>query len=173
MSYTIYAYLTDAQKVSSVYGSKSREIYNELSGSLKKDMEDLDGYFSEETGPLQNASEILKDMVNGEIRFPDISHIYGYVYEKICEYFGRQIYASENMWELEEQSAFMPIPFSTDFPHIVSISKNRLNEKKRNFLSLKEGEGIGYYNYDEEIEDLAFILDEAIEQSMDLVVCVY
>jgi hypothetical protein len=173
MSYSVYAYLTDAQKVSSVYGSKSREIYNELSRSLKNDLEDLNGYFSKDTGPVQNASEVLKDLINGKIRFPDIPHMYGYVYEKICEYFGRQIYASENMWELEKQSAFMPIPFSAHFPYIISIKKSRLDEKKKKFLSLKEGEGIGDYDYDEETGDLTYILDEAIEQSKDLVICMY
>jgi hypothetical protein len=46
-------------------------------------------------------------------------------------------------------------------------------DKKKKFLALKEGKGIGDYDYKEEIEDLTFILDEAIEKSSDLVLCVY
>ena len=172
MSYSVYAYLTDAQKVASVYGSKNQKTFQDLSNSLKEELSDLDSDFQEDTDDKKNAVEVLRDIVDGTIRFPDISFMYGYVYEKICEYFGREIYVSERIWELEEQSAFIPIPFSEDFPYIISISKNQLKEKKEKFLSLEEGEGIGDYDYEEEIDDLTFIFDEAIEKSKDLVIFV-
>ncbi|MDR0574162.1 MAG: hypothetical protein LBG96_09075 [Tannerella sp.] len=171
MSYYVYAYLTDANKVSSVFSSNDPNIYEALSTSLKDDLGNLDNYFSEYTNAQKNVSEVLKDIINGEVRFPDIPFMYGYVYEKICEYFGEQIYNAEYIWELEEQSAFIPIPFSTDFPYIISVEKYRLQEKKSKFIALKYG--IGNCDYEEEIKDLTYILDKAIEESRDLVICVY
>jgi hypothetical protein len=173
MSYYVHAYLTDAKKAASVYGSKDRNIFNELSVSFKNDLESLDNYFSDELNPQKNASEVLKDIVDGHTRFPDIPFMYGYIYEKICEYCGEEIYNAENIWESGEQSAFIPIPLSDNFPHIVSIEKHRLQDKKKTFLSLKKGEGIGYLDYEEEMDDLTFILDEAIEKSKDSVIFVY
>jgi hypothetical protein len=173
MGYSVYAYLTDAKKVSSIYGSKDQSVLNELLASLKEDLEDLDNSFPDEINPHKNAAEVLKDIVSGKVSFRDIPFMYGYVYEKICEYFGKQIYVAENIWELEEQSAFIPIPFSDDFPYIISIEKTQLKDKKRKFCSLQEGEGIGDSDYEEEMEDLKYIMDEAIEQNMDLLICVY
>jgi hypothetical protein len=173
MSYSVHAYLTDAKKVASIYGSKNRNILNELSISLKDDLESLDNYFSDELNPQKKASEVLKDIIDGRTRFLDIPFMYGYIYEKICNYCGEEIYNAENIWELEEQSTFIPIPLSSDFPHIISIDKHRLQDKKKTFLSLKEGEGIGDHDYEEEMDDLTFILDEAIEKSKDLVIFVY
>jgi hypothetical protein len=173
MSYSVYAYLTDAKKVSSVYGSKNQTIFNELSVALKSDLENLNTDFSDTIRFQKDAFEVLKDIVCGKISFPDISFMYGYVYEKICEYFGEQIYNAENIWELDKQSAFIPIPFSCNFPFIISIEKDQLKNKKREFLSLKKGEGIGDCDYEEEINDLTYILDEAIEKSKDLIICVY
>jgi len=173
MSYSVHAYLTDTKKVSSVYGSKSQNIFNELSTKFKNGLEDLDNYFSDIINSQQNAFEVLKDIINGQIRFSDIPFMYGYIYEKICEYFGEEIYDAENNWELDTQSAFIPIPLSPDFPYIISIERENLKDKKRKYLSLKQGEGIGGYDYEEEISDLAYILDKAIEKSKDLVIFVY
>ncbi|GHT64773.1 hypothetical protein AGMMS50239_23110 [Bacteroidia bacterium] len=173
MSYSVYAYLTDANKVASIYGSKNQKIFDELSASMKNDWENLDNYFSDKLNPQKNILAVLNDIINSNIRFSDIPFMYGYVYEKICEYYGNLIYNTENLWELEEQSAFIPIPFSTGFPHIISIRKTHLKDKKKKFLSLKEGEGIGDYDYEQEIDDLTYILDEAIEKSKDLIICVY
>ncbi len=44
-----------------------------------------------------------------------MAFMYGYVYEKVCEYYGRIIYNAENLWQLDEQSSFIPIPLSDDF----------------------------------------------------------
>jgi hypothetical protein len=173
MSYSVHAYLTDAKKVTSLYGSKNQNTLNELSVLLKNDLDSMDNYFSDNMNPPENAFEVLKDFINGVVRFPDIPFMYGYVYEKICEYCGEEIYNAENLWEPDEQSTFVPIPFSADFPYIISIEKHQLQDKKKKYLSLKEGEGIGDYDYEEEMEDLTFILDEAIEKSSDLVLCVY
>jgi hypothetical protein len=173
MSYSVHAYLTDAKKVMSVFGSKSQSVLNELSAALREELDSLDSYFADDVNPQKNAAEALKDIVNGEIRFHDIPYMYGYVYEKICEYYGKDIYSDENLWELDRQNAFIPIPFSSDFPHIISVEKEKLKYKKRQYLALEEGNGIGDSDYEEEISDLTFIFDEAIEQAMDLAICVY
>ena len=173
MSYSVYACLTDAKKVSSIYGAKNQNLIGELSAAIKSELDNLDDYFADTLSPQQNAFEVLKDIVDGRISFPEIPFMYGYVYEKICEYFGVQIFNAEYLWELEEQSAFIPIPFSPDFPHIISIEKAQLKEKKEKFLALQVGSGIGDCDYEEEINDLTYIFDEAIEQYKDLIICTY
>jgi hypothetical protein len=100
MSYSVYAYLTDAKKMTSVYGSENQNIFDELSSSLRDDLNSLDNYFSDSMTPPENAFEVLKDFINGVVRFPDTPFMYGYIYEKICEYYGERIYNAENLWEL-------------------------------------------------------------------------
>ena len=74
---------------------------------------------------------------------------------------------------MDSQSTFIPIPLSEDFPYIISIPVSELESKRTEYNSLEEGNGIGDYNYEEEIDDLNFIFDEAIEAQKDLVIMVY
>lgn len=96
-----------------------------------------------------------------------------YVYETICEYYGRIIYNAENLWQLDEQSTFIPIPLSDSFPYIISIPVSELEIKKQQYTALEAGNGIGDYDYEEEMDDLNFIFDEAIEAQKDLIITVY
>lgn len=173
MSYYIHAYLIDSDKVKSVYGSHDMDLLNHLASLLKEKLDGLNNYFGSEISPSEDAYSVLADIVNGEKRSPHIAFMYGYVYEKICEYYGRIIYNAENLWQLDEQSAFIPIPFSDDFPYIISIPVAELENKKRQYTALEEGNGIGDYDYEEEMDDLNFIFDEAIEAQKDLVITVY
>ena len=120
-----------------------------------------------------NAYAVLADIVNGEIRYPEIAFMYGYVYEKICNHYGTQIYCAENLWQLDSQSTFIPIPLSDDFPYIISIPVSELESKRMEYNSLEEGNGIGDYDYEQEMDDLNFIFDEAVEAQKDLVIMVY
>ena len=97
----------------------------------------------------------------------------GYVYEKVCEYYGRIIYNTENLWQLDKQSTFIPIPLSDDFPYIISIPVSELEIKKQQYAALEAGNGIGDYDYEEEMDDLNFIFDEAVETQKDLIITVY
>lgn len=173
MSYSVYAYLTDAKKVTTVYGSKDKILLGQLYQSLKDKFIDLDKSFPEQVNDQRNSLAILQDIVNGKIRFPEIPFMYGYVYEYICEYYGRPIFSNKYLWELDKQSAFIPIPLSSDFPYIISINADSLYLKKKQYLSLEEGQGLGDVDYEGEKDDLAFIFDEAMERKMDLVICVY
>lgn len=173
MSYSVYAYLTDAKKVKSVYNSKDESLLNRLYDSLKEKLDDLNKSFPEELDDKKNSELILKDIIEGKVRFPKFAFLYAYVYELICEFYGELIYNSENIWQLDKQSVFIPIPLSENFPYIISIESIYLHKKKKQYLALSEGEGIGDYDYEEERNDLEFIMDEAIEQKKDLVICVY
>ena len=155
MSYYVHAYLVDANKVKAVYGSHDMDLLNQLSSSLKEKLDSLNNYFESEISPSEDAYSVLADIVNGEKRSPHMAFMYGYVYEKVCEYYGRIIYNAENLWQLDEQSSFIPIPLSDDFPY------------------MEAGNGIGDYDYEEEMDDLNFIFDEAIEARKDLIITVY
>lgn len=173
MSYYVYAYLVDADKVKAVYGSHNVDLLNHLSSSLKEKLDNLNNYFRSKISPSENAYSVLADIVNGEKRSPYIAFMYGYVYEVICEYYGRIIYNAENLWQLDEQSTFIPIPLSNDFPYIISIPISELEIKKQQYTALEAGNGIGDYDYEEEMDDLNFIFDEAIEAQKDLIITVY
>ena len=71
------------------------------------------------------------------------------------------------------KSTFIPIPLSDDFPYIISLPVSELESKRTEYNSLEEGNGIGDYNYEEEMDDLNFIFDEAVEAQKDLVIMVY
>ena len=136
MSYSVCAYLTEADKVKSVYGTCDNQLINQLKVALKQALDTLNDYFSDSLNTDKDAYAALADIVNGEIRYPEIAFMYGYVYEKICNHYGTQIYCAEN-------------------------------------TSLQEGNGIGDYDYEQEMDDLNFIFDEAVEAQKDLVIMVY
>lgn len=171
MSYSIYAYLTDASKIKAVYCSKDKYLFNELYESLQGKLDELDKSFFDQINKKKNSYEILKDIVNGKIRFEEISFMYGYIYEIICEYYGRLIYNNRYIWQLDNQSTFIPIPLSKNFPYIISIEFDLLYDKKKQYILLRERQGIG--DYEEEIKDLEFIFDEALERKMDLLISIY
>jgi len=163
MSYSVYAYLTDADKVKSVYGACDNLLINQLKIALKQELDSLNDYFSDSLNTDKDAYAALADIVNGEIRYPEIAFMYGYVYEKICNHYGTQIYCAENLWQLDSQSTFIPIPLSDDFPYIISIPVSDLESKRTEYTSLQEGNGIGDYDHEQEMDDLNFIFDEAVE----------
>lgn len=173
MSYSVHAYLTDAAKIKILYESKNKKLYEELMSNIKSSLKELDEYFFDSLPVNVSSVNILADIFNGVIRYPDLGYMYVYIYEKIVEWYGEDIYCNENRWELDAQSTFIPIPLSKDFPYVISIEAKDLIQKKEKYMSLSENEGIGYYDYEEELADLEFILDEAIDKSKDLVIFVY
>ena len=173
MSYSVYAYLTEVDKVKPIYGACDDLLINQLKASLKQELDRLNDYFSDSLNTDKDAYAVLADIVNGEIRFPEITFMYGYVYETICCHYGKQIYNAENLWQLDHQSTFIPIPLSDDFPYIISIPVHELESKREEYMSLQEGDGIGDYDYEQEMDDLNFIFDEAVEAQKDLVIMVY
>lgn len=173
MDYSVYAYLTDSKEVKAVFGSKSPTLYNEIKSAFNKEMEYFNDEFEEYITPRKNASTVLADIIDGKITYRELNFLYGYIYEKICRFYGKIIYNAPGLWHLDKQSAFIPIPFSDDFPYIISIPVSQLEEKKKQYTALKEGQGIGDYDYEQEMDDLKFIFDEAIEAQKDLVIMVY
>ena len=134
MSYCINAYLTDAKKVIYAYGSKNKQIFNRLYQSLKDSFDQIDSSFPNRINYKNNSYAILEYIVNGKIQFPEVPYMYGYVYEKICEFYGCPIFSDEYIWQLDNQSAFIPIPFSREFPYIISIGTKSLQHKKVQYL---------------------------------------
>ena len=171
MSYSVCAYLIEADKVRSVYGACDNQLINQLKVALKQELDSLNDSFSNSLNTDKDAYAVLADIVNGKIRYPEIAFMYGK--EKKCNQKKTQNNKTENLWQLDSQSTFIPIPLSSDFPYIISIPVSELESKRTEYTSLKEGNGIGDYDYEQEMDDLNFIFDEAIEAQKDLVIMVY
>lgn len=77
MSYSVCAYLTEADKVKSVYGTCDNQLINQLKVALKQELDTLNDYFSDSLNTDKDAYAALADIVNGEIRYPEIAFMYG------------------------------------------------------------------------------------------------
>lgn len=84
MSYSVCAYLIEADKVRSVYGACDNQLINQLKVALKQELDCLNDSFSNSLNTDKDAYAVLADIVNGKIRYPEIAFMYGYVYEKIA-----------------------------------------------------------------------------------------
>ena len=72
MSYSVCAYLTEADKVKSVYGACDNLLLNQLKTELKQELDSLNDYFSDRLNTDMDAYAALADIVNGKIRYPVI-----------------------------------------------------------------------------------------------------
>lgn len=177
MGYYIQAYSVDAAKIKAVWNSKDEALFQTLKTELASSFEDNDAYF--ELDDSNDSTAILKDIINGEINHPELAYLYGYVYEALCNKFGKHVNPKEediHLKYLEEvvatYSAFIPIPFSSDFPHVLSIATANLKEMKDVFL---EVEFSHYSKEDMAIYSAQFktIFDQAIAEQTDLVLFNY
>ncbi|WJS96867.1 hypothetical protein NYQ10_10520 [Flavobacterium johnsoniae] len=181
MGYYITSYLTDSSEIKKIYGSKNEKLLATLIKELSEELNSLNEDFDYELTANKNSKEILTDIINGEVRFPEIAFMYGYIYEQLCKYYGKIIappgdeYSTPYYWEIPKSSykAFISIPFSDDFPEIYSIEVNNLETERDLFLSLKERKGISEEDLNIEKEDFKFIFAEAIKQKKDLVFFLY
>ena len=183
MSYSVTAYLTNSADIVKLHGSKNNNLLavllDELSEQLGNLNDDFD--FDPNIGRDKNSQEVLRDIINGEIRFPEIAYLYGYVYEKLCQHYGAQVgppneeFSTNYYWAVPKQTykAFIAIPFSSDFPEIFSIPVNDLPGEKERFLGLSERKGADEEYLKMEKEDFEFAFDKAIEEKKDLVFFLY
>lgn len=181
MSYSVLSYLTDSAEIKKVYGSRNKKLLATLLDEFSEDFDILNEDFENDLDKNENAQEILEDIIDGEIRFPEIAFMYGYVYEKICEYYGELIFPPNDelstgyYWDVPKQTykAFIPIPFSDDFPEIFSIENKDLKSNKERFLSLFDREDVDEETFRIEKEDFEFIFNQAMEENKDLVFFLY
>lgn len=174
MGYGVQSYLTDAEKIKKVYASKEITLFESLEKDLKANFERLGNDFKDFLDEKVFPSSILLDIVNGEIRFPKFAFLYGYVYELLCQHYGELVYPPDEysinyFWEIpREPKAFIPIPFTKDFPDIYSIKIDELQNEKDRFLQIKEIKGMSAEQIDLEKKDFEFIFDKAIKEKKDL-----
>ena len=183
MSYSVISYLTNSTEIKKLYGSKDKELLVYLLNELSDELNDLnnDFDFDDNIGDDKNSQEVLADMINGDIRFPELAYMHGYVYEKICRHYGEEIvppndeFSTNYYWAIPKQTykAFIPIPFSSDFPEIYSIPTNELQTEKNKFLALTKRDDVDEDYLKMEKEDFEFTFDKAIENSKDLVFFLY
>lgn len=76
MSYSVCAYLTDADKVKSVYGACDTAMLNRLMAALKQELDRLNDYFSDSLSAGKDAYAVLADIVDGEIRHPEMAFLW-------------------------------------------------------------------------------------------------
>ena len=73
MSYSVCAYLIEADKVRSVYGACDNQLINQLKVALKQELDCLNDSFSNSLNTDKDAYAVLADIVNGKIRYPEIA----------------------------------------------------------------------------------------------------
>jgi hypothetical protein len=181
MSYSVVSYLTDSNEIKKLYGSKDKELLASLLNELSEELDNLNDDFEDDISDDKNSQEVLTDIINGETRFPELAFMYGYVYEKLCGHYGEEIippndeFSTNYYWAVPKQTykAFIPIPFSSDFPEIYSIPTTGLQKEKDKFLALKKRDGIDEDYLKMEKEDFEFTFDKAIEDKKDLVFFLY
>lgn len=119
-----------------------------LADDLADELDEL-GFLMEDLGvpPSISAAAILQDIADGVIRYGETAAFaYGYVYEHLCAMFGDRMdpeyegdgfgYALQYLDSIEPRaSAFIPIPFSDDFPHVVSYAPDELAEARARLTS--------------------------------------
>ena len=64
----------------------------QLVEKLSQDLDVLNSDFEDIINASDNAHAVLKDILNGEIRFPKLAFLYGYVYERLCKYYGETVH---------------------------------------------------------------------------------
>lgn len=181
MSYSVVCYLTDASAIKRLYGCKNEALLSTLSAALEEELDDLNDAFETQTAGAINAQAILKDFINGETRFQETAFLYGYVYEKLCQYYGEEVvppndeFSPNYYWAVPKQTykSFIPIPFSSDFPELYSITVNELHTEQKRFLALTQREGADEAYLKMEQEDFAFAFEQAIAANKDLVFFLY
>ena len=173
MGYYIQAYSIDSAKIKALWNSKDNELYHQLTNDLREKFQEHDEWFDLDDD--NDSSVILEDIINGVINHPKQAYLYGYVYENLCEKFGQHLHLQEDEIHLSyleevstEYSAFIPIPFSNDFPHILSIANVDLKDRKMEFL---DTEIDGYSEEDQQLYTTHFraIFDHVIAQKLDFV----
>jgi len=183
MSYSVSCCLTDAEKIKHLFGSKDISLFEKLAADLEDELEELDNYFEDDIDGAKISKSILRDLViNAEIRFPEYAFLYGYVYEKLCKYYGERVfppndfadYSTAYFGEVSDgHSTFIDIPAPDDFPGILSIALENLSTEREKFLQLEKIDGVD----DEEVqlskEDFRYLFDKAIAEKKSIVFFVY
>ena len=181
MGYYVQSYLTDATKVKAIFGSKNQPFLTAVTKKLSDDLDDLDDTFSDQTDDKKNATQVLTDIVNGEVRFPELAFMYVYVYEKLVQVFGKlefppnDEYSTDYYWDVEKDpyQTFFPLPVPADFPEVYSIANADLEEEKARFLEPVSRKGLSDEDFEVEKGDFEYIFNKAIEEKKDLVFFVY
>lgn len=181
MSYYVQSYLTDAAKVKAIWGCKNPKFLEAITRKLSDDLDDLDDTFAAETTDEKNALQVLTDIINGEIRFPELGFLYVYVYEKLVQVFGKITFPPNDEYDTnyyqsidkEVCKTFFPLPAPSDFPEVYSILQADLAQEKIRFLSMDKIKGIAPSELVEHKADFEFIFDKAIAEGKDLVFLVY
>lgn len=182
MSYYVQSYLTDAKLLKKIYGSKNPLLLQKLTKDMTDDLDDLDDYYEKDVDHVKNAPEVLADIINGVTRFPEITFMYSLVYEKLCGHVGKKVYPPNDEYSTDyylavpketKHKAFMPIPFTKDYPEVYSISYDELPAEKERFLKLTERKGADAEELAEEKAEFEFIFDKAAKDGKDLVFFLY
>ena len=180
MSYHVQTYLTNAADIRRVFGSKDIALYEKLADAFAAQFDEQNDYFSRDLPENVTYQSLLIDIIYGELRFPDLAFVYGYIYEMLCGYYGELIYApggeflTDYFWAIRRTpKAFIPIPFSPDFPDIYSIERANLEAEKERFLALDRIDGAASEQIEAKRNDFRFIFDKAIAEDKDLVFFAY
>ncbi|WP_121965444.1 hypothetical protein [Myroides sp. N17-2] len=184
MGQYVQSYLTDKKKIQDLYGSGNLSLYEELYTALKAELDDLDGDFEDELEEHNiSTKDILLDIIKGQTKYPVLAFMYGYVYEKLCQHYGEYFsppndeYSTPYYYDIakeQEYKAFIPIPFSDDFPVIYSIAVEDLDKEIIPFIhNARRRSQMNKETCDLEQEDFQYAFEYAKAEHKDLVFFIY
>lgn len=167
MGYNVIAYQANAKKIQAFRGSHDKRLLDALLAEFHEDIEYQIDYFGID---FKTYKKHATDIVEGKISHDNKPYLYGYIYELLCQKYGKDIESDEFMSFLGEAVddnylAFIPIPENEDWPEFYSIKFNDLDYARNLFLSNEED----YAQEDYYIEEINNIFDTALSNKKDLV----
>jgi hypothetical protein len=167
MSYNVFAYQVNSEKIKSIWGSNDMVFLDLLLSEYKDEIEEQLEWFDLD---IDTYKAYLNDIIKAKITNNDNNYIYGYLYEFLCLKFGTIIESDEFMSYLEDvtednHKAFIPIPKNDDWPEFYSIYFNDLEDARQKFMNNKNE----YAKEDYYIEEVNKIFDLAVKNKNDLV----
>ena len=159
MSYSVYPWFVDFEKIRNLIGSKNQEAIDTLLRDHSNELEELDEGLDEDL----KAVDAIKNLINGTFDLHEGYSIYGYVFFYLCsllginaqpkyftqlkinwlsKYPGLDIFFSGNRF----LDSIIPLPY--DFPSIVCVHISKIEDK---IVEIKEYLG---KNEDEEVQPL-------------------
>lgn len=175
MGLHVTVYLTDATQIKALYGSKDKGLLAQLLDELEDEIDGLNEYFEDDLSDGENGQEVLRDIINGNVRFPHLAFLYGYIYMNLCQYYGEFLESPNEEYSVDyfyavpklNDKVFIPIPIPEDFPEIYSIPLTNLYAEKESFF-LTTIDNVNIENLKNEQENYCFAFDQALKSKKDL-----
>jgi hypothetical protein len=148
-------YKVKVNKALAFYGSKAHNTAKDIFLKYHDKFKNWDiGISDQNEGKKFESRDLLDDICNGKYRFKEDAWLYGYIFEIICDYFGeRNLSFSENDVDVNVYAevhpasgeTFFGLPLISDFPSIVCINPNLIDDEIERFRNLSFSNNLKKY----------------------------